>query len=276
MKRLALILIVVAATFAACEKKESTPPATPIVVPPAPDTSYALSGLRNLEMFDIGMVSLPIDLVSVTGQQSRVALSVSGLPEKAKAVFEPAMGIVPYSTTLKIYADLAVAGEYVLTITSIAENGTSIDHKIKLRVNKNTKNDCTISFLQKIDTTAGKISVSTLGTAALVHDSVRMHYDSLFENTVVDNLPLMRSAAGNFTAIGGVAAVRAECNNKRLTLSGTLRGQDQAGNIQIFNISGEGTYDEINKVWQITYIPSLYVNPGYVNTGIYVIKGTFK
>lgn len=279
MRNVILILLVIATGLVACEKKQSTPPPEiitpppPPPPPPAPDTSYAILGFKNLEINDIGSASMPLDVVSVTGDERTIKLSVSGLPENAKASFHPSGGLVPFSTTLNIYTDLSPVGVYVLTITATNDNGTTRAYKVKLHVTKTT--DCFKEFIEIVDTAAGKISVYTLASSTLVHDTVKLRYDDPYQTPqlFIDNLVLRFGSNGNYYFKN--LPLYVDCANNKLTLNINAGGIDVTGGVKSFHLKGEGYYDEVNKTWQLTYV----VRESYYDQtqlGVFEVKGTLK
>lgn len=268
MNKSLIALLCVALTFGACVKKQSTPQphlhqhevddSSNLELPV--DTSLTISGISDIRTTVWGQNMLNLTVTRNSGLEQKVTMSVTGLPENAKAEFTAISGYTTFNTYLQINTVFTKPGIYPLVITSSSETGKTKDYNVNLIVDTPTKVECNEIFLNA--------AVPTLSTTDLIIDSVVFTGTALLLNNTFDAelylYNVVLSYDNNFTRhyrsfqSSNNYHVRIEFDCEKGIL--TIPDQDVSGRaisggmLKTFSIRGEGSVDTENNTFEITYI----------------------
>lgn len=270
MRKITLFLITVV-TIAACKKKEDktlvSPPVENPVIPEVIDTSYYLSGIKDIHAYPIGSFSMEFSGVHTDGIQRKLNLSLTGLPDKAEANFTMQTGFTPFSDKIDITTKFLSPGTYPISITSTPDKGEVKTYDVNLRVASMNTKDCDQLFLDaqppntvgntircydtngnaldyspylQFNPTTGELNLSRVILSYDATNPIRS-YLSLFNVTLDNNKPVR---------------LKVDCNDggKLIIPEQVVTGYRaiQADTIE-FNISGSGNINIDNRTWNITY-----------------------
>lgn len=107
-----------------------------------PDTSYYISGLFDQMSGTLSTLNVPISVAQNGITDSKVSLSVSGLPANSTADFDAESGYPPYNTALNLKLRLAPKGDYPITVTTTTEDNKSKNYNFNLKVTDVPKDKC--------------------------------------------------------------------------------------------------------------------------------------
>lgn len=111
-----------------------------------PDTSYYIAGLFDQMSGTLSTLNVPISVSQNGITDSKVSLSVSGLPANSTADFDAKSGYPPYNTKLNIQLRLTPVGDYPITVTTTTEDNRSKNYSFNLKVNTVPKSNCEAMF----------------------------------------------------------------------------------------------------------------------------------
>ena len=267
MKKTLLGCTILAITFGACTKKESTklpPPVTDTVYVDTHshsmpiDTSVVIAGISDLLGINWDEVSLDLSVMRTKGLEQKVSMMVSGLPENAKAKWSAASGYTTFNTSLMLDLMFVKSGTYPLTIASTTESGKTKDYTVNLVVDSMTKRECNNALLSNA---SGSLSTTDPAIDSVVYTFTTLQND--FNNTQLslrnvvlsfDMMPtknfLSYSATSNYHV-----KVNINCEDGTLTIpEQEVTGRSMSGgNTEMFTISGTGMIDLKDNSYWITY-----------------------
>lgn len=267
MKKTLLGCTILAITFGACTKKESTKLPPPVIdtvyvdthnhsMPI--DTSVVIAGISNLLGINWDEVSLDLSVMRTKGLEQKVSMMVSGLPENAKAKWSAASGYTTFNTSLMLDLMFVKSGTYPLTIASTTESGKTKDYTVNLVVDSMTKRECNNALLSNA---SGSLSTTDPAIDSVVYTFTTLQND--FSNTQIslrnvvlsfDMMPtknfLSYSATSNYHV-----KVNINCEDGTLTIpEQEVMGRSMSGgNTEMFTISGTGMIDLKDNSYWITY-----------------------
>ncbi len=268
MKKTLLGCTILAITFGACTKKESTKLPPPVIdtvyvdthshnMPI--DTSVIIAGISDLRSVNWDEVSLDLSVMRTKGLEQKVSMMVSGLPENANAKWSAVSGYTTFNTSLMLDMMFVKSGTYPLTIASTTESGKTKDYTVNLVVDSMTTRECNNALLN----TAGGGSLSTTDPAI---DSVVYMFTNLqndFNNSqlslrnVVLSFDMMPTK--NFLSYSSISSyhvkIDVNCEDGTLTIpEQEITGRSSSGSIlKTFTISGTGMIDLKDHKYWITY-----------------------
>lgn len=119
--------------FASCAKKQNIIPEVP--QKPAPeDSTYIINGITDYTISSLDSEVVGLNIIYREGKQSRVTISVEGLPNKVVAKFNPASGFPGFNTAFSLASYAAKPGTYPITIKGTSDNGLVKTFKVNLTV----------------------------------------------------------------------------------------------------------------------------------------------
>jgi hypothetical protein len=267
MKKTLLGCSILAITFGACTKKESTKLPPPVIdtvyvdthnhsMPI--DTSVVIAGISDLLGINWDEVSLDLSVMRTKGLEQKVSMMVSGLPENAKAKWSAASGYTTFNTSLMLDLMFVKSGTYPLTIASTTESGKTKDYTVNLVVDSMTKRECNNALLSNA---SGSLSTTDPAIDSVVYTFTTLQND--FSNTQIslrnvvlsfDMMPtknfLSYSATSNYHV-----KVNINCEDGTFTIpEQEVMGRSMSGgNTEMFTISGTGMIDLKDNSYWITY-----------------------
>lgn len=271
MKRIALLLIITATTLASCKKEQrdvvtvNNPPTTPVdttnVPPPGPkiDNTYIINGLADMHIGVVDSMMIPLELMHVGGEQHKVTLSISGLPDNAMASFDTKSGIPGYNSNLYLHTFFTKEGTYPLTITGTSESGMIRTYKVNLVV----KSDMHCSSLLASLIGSRNFITGNAGQSGVVHMDTRINTLVNSNDETLIFLEDLYLEDGDSTTNENFVSytlyeVQMEINCDDNTV--TIPAQNVQGVIQLptpafkdYTIFGTGTIDTEDKMLKIEY-----------------------
>lgn len=267
MKKTLLGCSILAITFGACTKKESTKLPPPVIdtvyvdtsKPVTPiDTSIIISGISDIRGNNWDEMTLGLSVMRTKGLEQKVSMMISGLPENAKAKWSAVSGYTTFNTTLMLDMMFVKSGTYPLTIASTTESGKTKDYNVNLVVDSMTKRECNNAMLQRISnvlqTTDPSIDSVVYSNTTIMNDLANsqinlrnavLSFDKDFSKNYMTYYP-----SSNFHI-----KVDVNCEDGTLTIAEQdITGRSSFGGvIKTFKVYGTGKIDlATNKYW-ITY-----------------------
>jgi hypothetical protein len=141
MKRTTLLsmMLMVTAIFFGCRKNEyKTPDPTP--KPPAGSVidsnamKYTVNGITDRLMEWTDSVTIPLNIAYISGNQEKLNLTVTGLPQNTTATFDLPSGIPTFASMLTLRTKSAPGGVYNLKLVSTTETDSVKAFGIKLTI----------------------------------------------------------------------------------------------------------------------------------------------
>lgn len=267
MKKVLLASTLLAFTFGACTKKESTKLPAPVIdtvyvdtnkhITPI-DTSVIISGISDVRTGSWNTSTLNLSVMRSMGLEQKVSMMISGLPENVKAKWSATSGYTTFNTTLTLNTMFVKAGVYPVKIASMTEKGKTTDYNVNLVVDSMTKRECNMLFLTRINNAmsttdpildsivyVSTTTINDLANSQLNLRNVVLSYDKTLTKNFMTYYP-----SSNFHI-----KVDFDCETGALAIAEQdINGRSTSGNIlKTFKVYGAGKVDlATNKYW-ITY-----------------------
>lgn len=280
MKKSLLLLLSFVLVFTACKKKKSDElPASQTVTVytnKGYDSTIFLSGVSNITVTSWGASSLNVMIERAMGPVQKVSLAATGMPTNAKHEWTAPSGYTPFSSMLNLNTWFVKAGTYPVRINGTTEQGVSKDFNVNIIVDSLTRTECMSKFLQNAGGTMENIDVArdtVLSTFTVFYqsDNETLSMDYFWFNYDDD---LTKAYRKNVSVLEKDVNVTFDCETGMLTIpeqeiSITSRS---GGNVKLFKIKGEGKYDPIAGMMDVSYTTEFDDN-GTVKTNNFKIKG---
>lgn len=285
MKKLSIITLAAGALFtiASCQKKDNkvVTNVEPVEPTPVVDTSYIVSGLRNLTMSSLATNTLNVTVTRTSGAEKKVTLSVTGMPESSKVSIDGMSGYTSFSSAIKFITMFAKPAVYPISIMAKSETGEVKQYNINLTVEQISDEDCNNTLATSIPTrlTTYNEDDSTLYTQTYTFNNTSQ--STLYLNNVlldVDSTSGELFFSRTTTTTNSTVKMLFSCNDGTIQIPQQdilARGSIQGNTSRIYKVSGNGLVDLKSNIMSITY-SSAYEVGGNVIVHKYVIKAPFS
>lgn len=287
MKKALLATGLLAVTFGACTKKESSKLPAPVVDTVyldtnhhvTIDTSIIISGISDIRINSWGTGSIDMTVLRTMGLEQKVSMMISGLPENAKPEWSAESGYTTFNTTLMLDMMFVKRGTYPITIASKTEKGKTTDYNVNLIVDTLTTREANALFVSKLHsafrTTDPILDSVVYSSTTIFNDltksslylrNVVLSYDQSLTNYFVSYLP---SNSNNhvkilFDAETGMMIIPEQEVNGRSLSGGTQK---------TFTVSGVGKVNLEKYTYEFTYTTE-YDDAGTKVVKAYKLEGT--
>lgn len=152
MKKLSLIALAAGTLFtvASCEKNANkvVTNVDPVDSTVTVDTSYTLSGLRDLELNNLGTGTINVTVTRTSGPEKKVSFVIAGLPDTS--VIEASgvsSGYTTFTTAIKFVTKFAKPGTYPIRFVATSDIGNDKVYNINLIIKETPKSECNQLFV---------------------------------------------------------------------------------------------------------------------------------
>lgn len=287
MKKVLLATGLLALTFGACTKKESTKIPAPVIDTVyldtnnhmAVDTSIIISGISDVRVNPWGSASLDLTVLRTMGLEQKVSMMITGLPENAKAEWSAQSGYTTFNTSLMLDMMFVKRGTYELKIASQTEKGKTTDYSINLVVDTFTTREANAMFISRLqsafrttDPIIDSVVYSSTSTyndltkSSLYLRNVVLSYDKSLTNYFISYLP---------TNSNNHVMIEFNAETGDLTIpEQQVNGRSISGGIQkTFTISGVGKVNLEKSMYEFTYTTE-HDDAGTTVVKSYKLEGT--
>lgn len=263
MKHYLLITALLVFTFTACKEKENIVPqkstnGNPTSNPPVDNTDYTyiINGLADITIGNLETINIPLYLEFEKGEQKKITLSATGLPEFASASFGPQSGIPGFGTTMSISTSLTTPGSYPITITGTAPDGKTRSYNVQLTVVDKLNCD---SFLASAIKTSFTTTLKDSTNTIYVNSNLTTKYDSSSMQMVamIDNIYLENDSSGTpFISYNKGLYLVVNCAKRTIAIpEQRIQGRRLSSTVAYkdYDMAGSGTIDPAKKMVTIHY-----------------------
>lgn len=150
MKRLPLIAMAVGTILSVSSCQNNAHQVEPMQQPvdtSGVDTSYIVSGLRDIKMTNVGVADINVMVNRTSGAEQKVTLSVDGMPDNSEVMIDGKTGYTSFSSAISFVTKFAPVGTYPLSVKAKSESGEMKTYNINLIITRTTTQDCHTFFL---------------------------------------------------------------------------------------------------------------------------------
>lgn len=260
-------ILAASALFAACQTADS--------IQPTDTLNFEVTANQELGLDNTGGNTINVEVAQVSGKAQTFTLTVSGLPAKVTGNFTSTTGMGSFSSDLVLDADFAQPGQYTVTVTAKAEDGTS--KSVNVPVVVSTTDKCNAFIGAHMD---GATGTYIAGTDSMVDAGPTFVYNGgtgkLYMNDVV--MGNLKSGSGAAADKNNVA-FEADCASNQITVpQQAVLGRFKSNTTGLIHtdtaiVNGTGSFDYAAKTFVINYQSSTNNGGTIVN---YTVKGKLK
>ncbi|MBN8669539.1 MAG: hypothetical protein J0L80_02560 [Chitinophagales bacterium] len=204
------------------------------------DTTYIISGVNDISIGGATETkTMLVALSPVNSQQSRITLSVDGLPEYVSTSFDPTSGNIPFSSTIDFKNNYAKAGSYDLTVKGTSESGKTKSLKFKLTLPP-------VSCAEFLAKNCNWYSMRN-ESGVLVDSFAIFEYENNY--LTIKRCYLDKQTSGPTIIAWDKIYTYVDCNTNEIIISEQIiRGEVASFQYRDYKVSGKGSYNRANKI----------------------------